>query len=135
MGTCVQGQPVLHTEFQDSQGYKERPCIKKQNKIGVSRDKRGLLASQLVSFSFSERDPVSKERLRKTPGIDLCVHIQTHTHSTYKLIDIPNHLNSLPLQETLEIHTDPEHSTLRHTKCLCKLYLLEIPTLKHSHTL
>jgi hypothetical protein len=29
----VQGQPGLHSEFQDSQGYTEKPCLdKKQNK-------------------------------------------------------------------------------------------------------
>ena len=26
----VQGQPVLQSEFQDSQGYTEKPCLKKQ---------------------------------------------------------------------------------------------------------
>jgi hypothetical protein len=28
----VQGQPYLPREFQDSQGYIERPCFTKQNK-------------------------------------------------------------------------------------------------------
>jgi hypothetical protein len=28
----VQGQPGLQSEFQDSQGYTEKPCLKKQNK-------------------------------------------------------------------------------------------------------
>jgi hypothetical protein len=28
----VQGQPSLQSEFQDSQGYTEKPCLKKQNK-------------------------------------------------------------------------------------------------------
>jgi hypothetical protein len=28
----VRGQPGLHSEFQDSQGYIEKPCLEKQNK-------------------------------------------------------------------------------------------------------
>jgi hypothetical protein len=28
----VQGQPGLQSEFQDSQGYTEKPCLEKQNK-------------------------------------------------------------------------------------------------------
>jgi hypothetical protein len=27
----VQGQPGLQSEFQDSQGYTEKPCLEKQN--------------------------------------------------------------------------------------------------------
>jgi hypothetical protein len=27
----VRGQPGLQSEFQDSQGYTEKPCLKKQN--------------------------------------------------------------------------------------------------------
>ena len=29
MDFWVQGQPGLHSEFQDSQGYTEKPCLKK----------------------------------------------------------------------------------------------------------
>jgi hypothetical protein len=28
----VRGQPGLQSEFQDSQGYTEKPCLEKQNK-------------------------------------------------------------------------------------------------------
>jgi hypothetical protein len=28
----VQGQPGLQSEFQDSQGYTEKPCLKNKNK-------------------------------------------------------------------------------------------------------
>jgi hypothetical protein len=31
-GFWVRGQPGLQSEFQDSQGYTEKPCLKKQNK-------------------------------------------------------------------------------------------------------
>jgi hypothetical protein len=30
MDFWVQGQPGLQSEFQDSQGYTEKPCLKKQ---------------------------------------------------------------------------------------------------------
>jgi hypothetical protein len=29
---CVRGQPGLQSEFQDSQGYTEKPCLEKPNK-------------------------------------------------------------------------------------------------------
>jgi hypothetical protein len=29
---CVRGQPGLQSEFQDSQGYTEKPCLKKLKK-------------------------------------------------------------------------------------------------------
>jgi hypothetical protein len=29
---CVCGQPGLQSEFQDSQGYMEKPCLKKKQK-------------------------------------------------------------------------------------------------------
>ena len=29
---CVQGQPGLQSEFQNSQGYTEKPCLKKTKK-------------------------------------------------------------------------------------------------------
>jgi hypothetical protein len=29
---CLQGQPGLQSEFQDSQGYTEKPCLKKKTK-------------------------------------------------------------------------------------------------------
>jgi hypothetical protein len=28
----IRGQPGLQSEFQDSQGYTEKPCLEKQNK-------------------------------------------------------------------------------------------------------
>lgn len=32
----VQGQPGLQSEFKDSHGYTENPCLEKQNKINKS---------------------------------------------------------------------------------------------------
>lgn len=66
---------------------------------------------KLVSSSFSGRPCLKKdsgEILRKIPiltsDFQVHMHMQTHTlekNSTYKLIDISNYLNSLPLQENL----------------------------------
>jgi hypothetical protein len=33
----VRGQPVLHSEFQDSHNYTVRPCLEKKNEKEVSR--------------------------------------------------------------------------------------------------
>jgi hypothetical protein len=33
----VQGQPALQSEFQDSQGYTEKPFLKKQNKTNKQK--------------------------------------------------------------------------------------------------
>jgi hypothetical protein len=35
-----QGQPGLQSEFQDSQGYTEKPCLKKQNKTKQNKTKQ-----------------------------------------------------------------------------------------------
>jgi hypothetical protein len=35
----VQGQPGLQSEFQDSQGYTEKPCLKKNQKKKKNRSK------------------------------------------------------------------------------------------------
>jgi hypothetical protein len=34
----VRGQPGLQSEFQDSQGYTEKPCLKKLNKLNSNID-------------------------------------------------------------------------------------------------
>jgi hypothetical protein len=40
-GFWVQGQPGLQSEFQDSQGYTEKPCLKtKQNKTKQNKTKQ-----------------------------------------------------------------------------------------------
>ena len=36
----VRGQPGLHSEFQDSQGYTEKPCLEKQNKTKQNKTKQ-----------------------------------------------------------------------------------------------
>jgi hypothetical protein len=37
---CVRGQPGLQSEFQDSQGYTEKPCLKKPNKQNKTTTKK-----------------------------------------------------------------------------------------------
>jgi hypothetical protein len=39
----VQGQPGLQSEFQDSQGYTENPCLKKQNKTKQNKTNKQKL--------------------------------------------------------------------------------------------
>jgi hypothetical protein len=44
------GQPGLQTEFQDSQGYTEKPCLKKQ-KPKKQKQKQSLLG--IVAHAFN----------------------------------------------------------------------------------
>jgi hypothetical protein len=37
----VQGHPGLQSEFQDSQGYTEKPCLKNKNKNKNPKKKKG----------------------------------------------------------------------------------------------
>lgn len=43
----VQGQPALHSEFQASQGYLAKPCLKKQT------SKRTKTVSPIYNFAFN----------------------------------------------------------------------------------
>ena len=36
----VQDQPGLHSEFQDNQGYTEKPCLKKKKKKKRKKEKK-----------------------------------------------------------------------------------------------
>jgi hypothetical protein len=40
MDFCVPGQPGLQSEFQDSQGYTEKPCLKKQKQKKTKQNKK-----------------------------------------------------------------------------------------------
>jgi hypothetical protein len=37
---CVRGQPGLQSEFQDSQGYTEKPCLEKQQQQQQQKEAR-----------------------------------------------------------------------------------------------
>jgi hypothetical protein len=40
-GFLSQGQPGLQSEFQDSQGCTEKPCLEKQNKTSKKESQKG----------------------------------------------------------------------------------------------
>jgi hypothetical protein len=42
---CVRGHPGIQSEFQDSQGYKEKPCLKNQKKKKKERKKERSISS------------------------------------------------------------------------------------------
>jgi hypothetical protein len=44
----VGGQPGLQSEFQDSQGYTEKPCLKKQNKTKQNKTKNPRILTSLA---------------------------------------------------------------------------------------
>jgi hypothetical protein len=59
----VQGQPGLQSEFQDSQGNTEKPCLKKQNK---QKNVSGTLkASSRTAKAVKQRNPVSKNKTKQ----------------------------------------------------------------------
>jgi hypothetical protein len=54
----VRGQSGLQSKFQDSQGYKEKPCLEKQNKTKQKKKKKKLLIRVVVVLAF---DPSTLE--------------------------------------------------------------------------
>jgi hypothetical protein len=44
----VRGQPGLQSEFQDSQGYTEKPCLKKNQEGKKKKKTVGLLGPQTL---------------------------------------------------------------------------------------
>jgi hypothetical protein len=44
----VRGQPGLQSEFQDSQGYTEKPCLEKQNKTNKQTNKQKEFWEQMM---------------------------------------------------------------------------------------
>jgi hypothetical protein len=53
----VRGQPGLQSEFQDSQGYTEKPCLKKEFPVGVWFPSAARVSS-LVSDPFTKGPPL-----------------------------------------------------------------------------
>ena len=47
----IQGQPGLHSEFQDSQGYTEKHCLKNKNK---TKQKDGTMKIRIQMTMFEE---------------------------------------------------------------------------------
>jgi hypothetical protein len=56
----VRGQPGLQSEFQDSQGYKEKPCLEKPKK---KKKKRLMIKKKQPSFLGLEKWLSGKECL------------------------------------------------------------------------
>jgi hypothetical protein len=61
----VQGQPGLQSEFQDSQGYTEKPCLEKQNKTTTTKSQKvrvcGLLKEQFSSlYGITKKPRIAK---------------------------------------------------------------------------
>jgi hypothetical protein len=48
----VGGQPGLQSEFQDSQGYTEKPCLEKQNKTKQKTNKQTKIQISYYGFYF-----------------------------------------------------------------------------------
>jgi hypothetical protein len=53
----VQGQPGLQSEFQDSQGYTEKPCLKKKRKEKKTKQKPYILRKD-ITFKSNQKAPV-----------------------------------------------------------------------------
>jgi hypothetical protein len=51
---CIRGQPGLQSEFQDSQGYTEKPCLKKtkQNKTKKQSKTNKQTKNLLIVFTI-----------------------------------------------------------------------------------
>jgi hypothetical protein len=47
----VQGQPGLQSEFQDSQGYTEKPCLEKKTKQNKRKDSMSLGGESMANVS------------------------------------------------------------------------------------
>ena len=75
----VRGQPGLQSEFQDSQGYTEKPCLRKQtnkqtNKLALDRMSHALWIREIMSFLSYD---TSLQAWYKTPSMQVnCVKSQ-----------------------------------------------------------
>jgi hypothetical protein len=49
----VQGQPGLQSEFQDSQGYAEKPCLKNKTKQNKQTKKKKDLGNETLANLFT----------------------------------------------------------------------------------
>jgi hypothetical protein len=71
---CVQGQPGLQSEFQDSQGYTEKPCLGKTKNPKPKNNK--IISCQGITLTISQRFawneivacPLAKNDLWEAPG-------------------------------------------------------------------
>jgi hypothetical protein len=61
----VWGQPGLQSEFQDSQGYTEKPCLKKQNKTKTKKQKRRLPSDSKQKKIFFQSTNLKEREIYK----------------------------------------------------------------------
>ena len=52
----VRGQPGLQSEFQDSQGYTEKPCLEKKNK--KTKNKKKNCGVPIFQYAFVEESRI-----------------------------------------------------------------------------
>jgi hypothetical protein len=62
----IRGQPGVQSEFQDSQGYTEKPCLKKQTNKQTKKLEGGLLSSLSQTCAWMVLN-VLWETLSQTP--------------------------------------------------------------------
>lgn len=67
-----QGQPGLHSKFQDSHGHKERPCLKNKERWGRQRK---LAENKQAPVSF----PMGPDCYNS------CLHFPTYQHCNLRL--------------------------------------------------
>jgi hypothetical protein len=53
---CVQGQPGLQSEFQDSQDYTEKPCLKNKQKQKQKQTKINVVLKALAGAIRQEKE-------------------------------------------------------------------------------
>jgi hypothetical protein len=57
----VWGQPGLQSEFQDSQGYTEKPCLKKKKKFVSFAHRTGVsLCEGITEMTITKKDQMRK---------------------------------------------------------------------------
>ena len=59
----VRGQPGLQSEFQDSLGYTEKPCLKKPKKKKKKRNEKGDITTEMEAIKKKKKktsDPIIK---------------------------------------------------------------------------
>jgi hypothetical protein len=75
----VRGQPSLQSEFQDSHGYTEKPCLEKQNNNNNKKNQTNKKNEDIMSFAgkWMELDHIIQSEITYT---------QKDMHSMYSLI-------------------------------------------------
>jgi hypothetical protein len=67
MDLWVPGQPGLQSEFQDSQGYLEKPCLKKQKQKQKQKKCDSILIANFTRLRDAQKKSIST--------VDFCEHI------------------------------------------------------------